>query len=105
MYYIILSSIGSSVTKCKLLLYSNTLVLYCTLLARADNDDQRQAIVEEMKKDSVATGILKALSKIEDEDLVQEELAHKAAIHKTRVDADLDAEDVSQQEEKGVRKL
>ena len=87
------------------MLYSNILVLYCTLLAHADNDDQRQAVVEEMKKDSVTTGILKALSKIEDEDLVQEELARKAAIHKTRVDADLDAEDASQQEKKGVRKL
>ena len=87
------------------MLYSNTLVLYCTLLAHADNDDQQQAIVEEMKKDSVATGILKVLSKIEDEDLVQEELARKAAIRKTRVDADLDAEDVSQQEKKEVRKL
>ena len=57
-----------------------------------------------MKKDSVATGILKALSKIEDEDLVQEELARKAAARKTRVDADLDAEDASQQEKKGVRR-
>ena len=36
-----------------------------------------------MKKDSVAMGILKALSKIEDEDLVQEELAHRVAACKT----------------------
>ena len=85
-------------------MYSNILVLYCTLLARTDDDDERQAIEEEMKKDSVATGILKALSKIEDEDLVQEELARKAAARKTRVDAELDAEDASQQEKKGVRK-
>jgi len=86
-------------------LYSITLVLYCTLLARSNDDDEKQAIEEEMKKDPETHGILKALSKIEGEDLVQEELARKAAARKSRVDADLDAEDASQQEKKGVRNM
>ena len=85
------------------LLYFDILVLYCTLLARTNDDDERQAIEEEMKKDQDTHRILKTLSKIEDEDLVQEELVRKAAARKSRVDADLDAEDASQQEKKGVR--
>jgi len=86
------------------LLFYYFLVLYCTLLARTNDDDERQAIEEEMKKDPDTHRILKALSKIEGEDLVQEELARKAAARKSRVDADLDAEDASQQEKKAVRK-
>jgi hypothetical protein len=45
---------------------------------------------------------LKALSEIESEDLVQEERARKAAVRKSKVDADLDAESADLQEKKGV---
>ncbi|XP_065882563.1 U5 small nuclear ribonucleoprotein 200 kDa helicase-like [Dysidea avara] len=86
----------------KILLKNRKTVLYCTLLARTNDDDERQAIEEEMKKDQDTHRILKTLSKIEDEDLVQEELVRKAAARKSRVDADLDAEDASQQEKKGL---
>ena len=46
--------------------------------------------------------ILKALSEIESEDLVQEERARKAAVRKSKMDADLDAESADLQEKKGV---
>ena len=39
---------------------------------------------------------------IEDEDLVQEERARKAAVRKSKMDADLDAESADLQEKKGV---
>lgn len=43
-----------------------------------------------------------ALSIIEGEDLVQEERARKAAVRKSKMDADLDAESADLQEKKGV---
>lgn len=39
---------------------------------------------------------------IESEDLVQEERARKAAVRKSKMDADLDAESADLQEKKGV---
>ena len=45
---------------------------------------------------------LQALSEIESEDLVQEERARKAAVRKSKMDADLDAESADLQEKKGV---
>ena len=41
---------------------------------------------------------------IESEDLVQEERARKAAVRKSKMDADLDAESADLQEKKGVSK-
>ena len=46
--------------------------------------------------------LLQALSEIESEDLVQEERARKAAVRKSKMDADLDAESADLQEKKGV---
>ena len=45
---------------------------------------------------------MQALSEIESEDLVQEERARKAAVRKSKMDADLDAESADLQEKKGV---
>lgn len=46
-----------------------------------------------------------ALSLIESEDLVQEERARKAAVRKSKMDANLDAESAHLQEKKGVNHL
>ena len=45
----------------------------------------------------------KALSDVESEDMVQEERARKAAVRKSRMESDLDAENADLQEKKGVR--
>ena len=41
--------------------------------------------------------VIQALSEIESEDLVQEERARKAAVRKSKMDADLDAESKNRQ--------
>ncbi len=46
--------------------------------------------------------VLQALSLIESEDIVQEERSRKAAVRKSKMDADLDAESADLQEKKGV---
>ena len=48
---------------------------------------------------------LQALSEVESEDLVQEERARKAAVRKSRMESELDAENADLQEKKGVSEL
>ena len=43
-----------------------------------------------------------ALSEVESEDMVQEERARKAAVRKSRMESELDAENADLQEKKGV---
>ena len=43
-----------------------------------------------------------SLSEVESEDMVQEERARKAAVRKSRMESDLDAENADLQEKKGV---
>ena len=46
-----------------------------------------------------------ALSEVESEDLVQEERTRKAAVRRSRMDADLDAESADLQEKKAVSRI
>lgn len=78
-------------------------VLYCTLLAKAETKDAREAIEEEMRASPEKIAILKSLSEVETEDLVKEERARKAAARKSKMDSDLNAEDADEQEKKAVR--
>lgn len=66
-------------------------VMYCTLLAKAQNSAERARLEEKMKAEPELTAILEALTETEKEDLIQEERARKAAARQTRVDADLEA--------------
>ena len=77
-------------------------MLYCTLLTKAETEEARQAIEEEMKAHPDKIAILKSLSEIETEDLVKEERARKAAARKSKMDSDLNAEDADEQEKKAV---
>ena len=45
---------------------------------------------------------MQALQEVETEDIVQEERARKAAVRKSKMESDLDAEDADLQEKKGV---
>lgn len=91
----------------KLLFKNRWTVLYCTLLAKAETQEDRAVLEEEMKSDPSKAIILKALSEVEDEDLVQEERARKAAVRKTKMETDLTTEDAEQLEKKamGIRKV
>ncbi|CAI8023511.1 U5 small nuclear ribonucleoprotein 200 kDa helicase [Geodia barretti] len=69
---------------------------------KAESDADRERIEEEMSADPEKKAILKALSMVESEDIVQEERARKAAVRKSRMESDLDAENADLQEKKGV---
>jgi pre-mRNA-splicing helicase BRR2 len=91
----------------KLLLKNKYTVLYCTLLAKTENEQERLALEEEMAADPRKAEVLAALSEIKSENLVQEERARKAQVRKSKVGADLEVEDAEQAEKKGLgsRKL
>uniref|UniRef100_A0A1X7VH62 U5 small nuclear ribonucleoprotein 200 kDa helicase n=1 Tax=Amphimedon queenslandica TaxID=400682 RepID=A0A1X7VH62_AMPQE len=91
----------------KLLFKNRWTVLYCTLLAKAETAKAKSDLEEEMISDPVKAAILKSLSEVEDEDIVQEERARKAAARKSKLESDLTAEDMTQKEKKkmGSRKV
>lgn len=78
-------------------------VLYCTLLARAENAEEKKQLEDKMTRDPQLLPILQALNVLESEDLVQEERARKAAQRKSKVESGLEAEVEEQMETKGVR--
>ncbi|KAL5471241.1 hypothetical protein EMCRGX_G029336, partial [Ephydatia muelleri] len=87
----------------KILLKNRWTVLYCTQLARTKADtDERKQLEQEMKSDPEKAAVLKALQEVETEDIVQEERARKAAVRKSKMESDLDAEDADLQEKKGL---
>ena len=76
----------------RLLRKNRMVVLYCSLLANAQSADEKKVIEKKMEADSELAQILNALNEMEQEDLIQEERARKAAARKSRVAADLDSE-------------
>ncbi|EDV19743.1 uncharacterized protein TRIADDRAFT_51100 [Trichoplax adhaerens] len=71
-------------------------VLYCTLLARAQSPAERQVIEAKMKDDPKLVDILRALSALDEEDLVQEEKSRKQAARAARIEAGVTNEDANQ---------
>jgi len=75
-------------------------VLYCTLLAQAQSDADRQKIVKQMESDAELVKILRQLQETDKEDIVHEERERRQAARKSRVEMDLDAMDT---DDAGVR--
>lgn len=76
--------------------------MYCTLLARAENAEEKRQLEEKMAGDAHLLPILQALNVMESEDLVQEERARKSSQRKSKVESGLEVEGEEQLETKGV---
>jgi len=68
-------------------------VLYCTLLAQAQSNADRQKVVKQMESDAELLKILHQLQETDKEDIVHEERERRQAARKSRVELDLDAMD------------
>ncbi|KAI0211862.1 Activating signal cointegrator 1 complex subunit 3 [Lamellibrachia satsuma] len=79
----------------KILRQHRQMILYCTLLAQAQNEEEKAGIEEKMRGDPRLTRILSALEEMEREDIVHEERAQRHATRQSRIDADLDAMDMA----------
>ena len=73
-------------------------VLYCTMLAQSQTDEERQGIEEKMSSDSELSQYLQALASTDKEDIVSGEVARKQQARQSRVAADLEAMDVDQKQ-------
>lgn len=87
----------------RLLRKNKSMVLYCTLLATAQSAKEKKEIEEKMSADPDLASILHALTETEQEDLIQEERARKAANRKARIAADLDA--IESDQTRGSRRI
>lgn len=87
----------------RLLRKNKSMVLYCTLLATAQSAKEKKEIEEKMSSDPDLASILHALTETEQEDLIQEERARKAANRKARIAADLDA--IESDQTRGSRRI
>lgn len=87
----------------RLLRKNKSMVLYCTLLATAQSANEKKEIEEKMSSDPDLASILHALTETEQEDLIQEERARKAANRKARIAADLDA--IESDQTRGSRRI
>ena len=71
-------------------------VLYCTLLAQAQNEDEKAEIEQKMETTHELKHILHALQATEKEDIVTEERSRRAEARKSRVAADMEAMDMDE---------
>lgn len=71
-------------------------VLYCSLLASAQTNAERNKIEEYMQGDSELARILHSLQETEQDDLVMEERARRQQARQSRVAADLETMDVDE---------
>ncbi|XP_061184302.1 U5 small nuclear ribonucleoprotein 200 kDa helicase-like isoform X1 [Saccostrea echinata] len=84
----------------KVLRQHRQMILYCTLLAQAQTDEEKRSIEEKMSSDTELSGYLRALGATDKEDLVSEERARRQQARQTRVAADIEAMDVDQSQQK-----
>lgn len=68
-------------------------VLYCTLLAQAQNQEEKVEIEQKMESEPELKTILHALQATDKEDIVTEERSRRDQARKSRVAADMEAMD------------
>ena len=68
------------------------------MLMQAQSDEERETIEEKMSSDAELSQYLHALQETDREDLVMEERARRQAKRQSRVDADLEAMDVDDED-------
>ncbi|XP_023931317.1 U5 small nuclear ribonucleoprotein 200 kDa helicase-like [Lingula anatina] len=85
----------------KVLRQHRQMILFCTMLAQAQSQEERAKIEEKMSSDANLSKILHTLQETDKEDLVREERERRQAKRQTRVDADLEAMDTDERQDVG----
>ncbi|WAR22369.1 U520-like protein [Mya arenaria] len=85
----------------KILRQFRRMILYCTLLAQAQNETEKGEIEGKMESESDLKTILHALQATEKEDIVTEERSRRDQARKSRVAADIEAMDTDDAQELG----
>ncbi|XP_044135180.1 U5 small nuclear ribonucleoprotein 200 kDa helicase [Bufo gargarizans] len=80
----------------KVLRQSRMMILYCTLLASAQSEAEKERIMSKMESDSELSKYLYQLQETEKEDLIREERTRRERVRQSRVDTDLESMEMEQ---------
>ncbi|KAM8973353.1 U5 small nuclear ribonucleoprotein 200 kDa helicase [Pelodytes ibericus] len=82
----------------KILRQHRMMILYCTLLASAQSEAEKERIMGKMESDSELSKYLYQLQETEKEDLIREERTRRERVRQSRVDTDLESMELEQGE-------
>nr|DBA32090.1 TPA: hypothetical protein GDO54_007839 [Pyxicephalus adspersus] len=80
----------------KILRQHRMMILYCTLLASAQSEAEKERIMNKMEADSELSKYLYQLQETEKEDLIREERTRRERVRQSRVDTDLESMEMEQ---------
>ncbi|KAM5170739.1 U5 small nuclear ribonucleoprotein 200 kDa helicase [Mantella aurantiaca] len=80
----------------KILRQHRMMILYCTLLASAQSEAEKERIMGKMEADSELSKYLYQLQETEKEDLIREERTRRERVRQSRVDTDLESMEIEQ---------
>ncbi|KAK3540085.1 hypothetical protein QTP70_025649, partial [Hemibagrus guttatus] len=78
----------------KVLRQHRRMILYCTMLASAQSDSEKERIMSKMEADQDLSQVLYQLQETEKEDIIREERSRRERVRKSRVDSDLESMDI-----------
>ncbi|XP_030593292.1 U5 small nuclear ribonucleoprotein 200 kDa helicase [Archocentrus centrarchus] len=88
----------------KILRQHRRMIQYCTMLASAQSEAEKERIIGKMESDQELSKILYQLQETEKEDIIREERSRRERVRKSRVD-DLEAMDIDHGESVAPRQL
>uniref|UniRef100_A0A8C9WHJ1 U5 small nuclear ribonucleoprotein 200 kDa helicase n=1 Tax=Scleropages formosus TaxID=113540 RepID=A0A8C9WHJ1_SCLFO len=89
----------------KILRQHRRMILYCTMLASAQSEAEKERIIGKMEADQDLSKVLYQLQETEKEDIIREERSRRERVRKSRVDNDLEAMDLDPGESLAPRQL
>ncbi|KAM4746825.1 U5 small nuclear ribonucleoprotein 200 kDa helicase [Rhinophrynus dorsalis] len=89
----------------KVLRQHRMMILYCTLLASAQSEAEKERIMGKMESDSELSKYLYQLQETEKEDLIREERTRRERVRQSRVDTDLESMELEQGESFAPRQV
>uniref|UniRef100_A0A8B9LHA9 U5 small nuclear ribonucleoprotein 200 kDa helicase n=1 Tax=Astyanax mexicanus TaxID=7994 RepID=A0A8B9LHA9_ASTMX len=88
----------------KVLRQHRRMILYCTMLASAQSEAEKEKIIAKMEADQDLSKVLYQLQETEKEDIIREERSRRERLRKSRVD-DMESMDIDRSEVQYTRQL
>uniref|UniRef100_A0AAY5EQB3 Helicase ATP-binding domain-containing protein n=1 Tax=Electrophorus electricus TaxID=8005 RepID=A0AAY5EQB3_ELEEL len=89
----------------KVLRQHRRMILYCTMLASAQSEAEKERIISKMEADQDLSKVLYQLQETEKEDIIREERSRRERVRKSRVDNDLESMDIDHGESVAARQM
>uniref|UniRef100_A0A8C7QP24 U5 small nuclear ribonucleoprotein 200 kDa helicase n=1 Tax=Oncorhynchus mykiss TaxID=8022 RepID=A0A8C7QP24_ONCMY len=89
----------------KILRQHRRMIQYCTMLASAQSEAEKEKIIGKMEADPDLSKVLYQLQETEKEDIIREERSRRERVRKSRVDNDLESMDIDHGESMAPKQL